>query len=257
MRIHVRNKGAFTLVELLVVIAIIALLLSLLIPSLGRAREQARRAVCGSNVRQIGLGLIMYALNNDDNLPLHTTQPWLHDVSYLTSDWIINSGASRKTFYCPSERKRRPEDPRFWNFSQAYADDYGPEPTDLTLRRSLYRVTGYFFIMDTIVGRSPAPRTGLNEPAKVWVRRITLPRPAAAELVTDTTYSNYYTEKRATFIEMPGSAQWLKWKITDDTNHLAAKGKPSGTNILFVDGHVSWRPFAQMGWRIGWPYHWW
>jgi prepilin-type N-terminal cleavage/methylation domain-containing protein len=56
-----KRKNAFTLIELLVVVAIIAVLVAILLPALNKARESARRTVCGSNLRQIGIGCIAYA----------------------------------------------------------------------------------------------------------------------------------------------------------------------------------------------------
>ncbi len=63
-----RNKSGFTLIELLVVISIIALLLSIMTPSLQKARERGKRAVCLANLRAIGMGLHVYAVDNDDEL---------------------------------------------------------------------------------------------------------------------------------------------------------------------------------------------
>jgi prepilin-type N-terminal cleavage/methylation domain-containing protein/prepilin-type processing-associated H-X9-DG protein len=60
---------AFTLIELLVVIAIIALLLSVVVPSLRMAKEVARRSICGSNLKSLGQGVFVYANSNNDLLP--------------------------------------------------------------------------------------------------------------------------------------------------------------------------------------------
>lgn len=66
---HMRRK-AFTLIELLVVVAIIVVLIAILLPSLGRAREQSKTVVCQSHFNQLGKSIIMYASSYGDTLPI-------------------------------------------------------------------------------------------------------------------------------------------------------------------------------------------
>jgi prepilin-type N-terminal cleavage/methylation domain-containing protein/prepilin-type processing-associated H-X9-DG protein len=69
-----RTRG-FTLIELLVVIAIIAILAAILFPVFGRARENARRASCQSNLKQVGLAFLQYTQDYDERLPLIADGP--------------------------------------------------------------------------------------------------------------------------------------------------------------------------------------
>ena len=94
-----KNKG-FTLIELLVVISIIALLLSIMMPSLNKAREAARRAICTSNLRQWTTAAHTYAVNQNDYFPdregsdgrFQFSWPWtyykVHSSGYIYTDMI-------------------------------------------------------------------------------------------------------------------------------------------------------------------------
>jgi prepilin-type N-terminal cleavage/methylation domain-containing protein len=75
-RIRHHHRSGFTLIELLVVIAIIAILAAILFPVFARAREQARKTTCLSNMKQLGLGFMMYTQDYDELLPAGASNWW-------------------------------------------------------------------------------------------------------------------------------------------------------------------------------------
>jgi len=106
-----RSKG-FTLIELLVVIAIIAVLAAMLFPVFARAREQARKAACLGNFKQLGLAMMMYAQDYDEVLA-----PFSHGAGYQGclgygggdgmrwADMIFPYVKNKQVFDCPSDQK--------------------------------------------------------------------------------------------------------------------------------------------------------
>ncbi|HEX8834260.1 MAG TPA: DUF1559 domain-containing protein, partial [Abditibacteriaceae bacterium] len=95
----------FTLIELLVVIAVIAILASILFPVFARARENARRSSCASNLKQIGLGLLQYAGDFDDKMPysFFGTSAATTPTNYKWMDALYPYVKSEQLFVCPSD----------------------------------------------------------------------------------------------------------------------------------------------------------
>src|SRR5215216_1456391 len=95
----VRQKRGFTLIELLVVIAIIAILAAILFPVFARARENARRSSCQSNLKQIGLGLMQYTQDYDEAMPII----WNGEGEWM--DAVQPYIKSYQLFVCPSDSR--------------------------------------------------------------------------------------------------------------------------------------------------------
>jgi prepilin-type N-terminal cleavage/methylation domain-containing protein/prepilin-type processing-associated H-X9-DG protein len=220
-----RNIKGFTLIELLVVIAIIALLLAILMPSLNAAKERAKRILCGSNLKQISIGLRVFANDNNNRIPepllkgattsggaraymvfyvnLSATsesdkidEVW--QLGYLFTDKIIEDG---KVFYCPSGT-RKYED---------YVGDFSwPYISDRTRSNPHVVRTGYSYV--------PSGRKKLN--------------------LSNGMYSHEYTSK---YSDLNSNAIMVADYVLslNSLNHKGTGNKSSGINALFGDGHVS------------------
>lgn len=109
------RRKAFTLIEILVVIAIISVLAAILFPVFARARENARRASCQSNLRQLALGFMQYMQDYDERTPLrHGAAPSLvtAQTPYGWADSLQPYLKSTQIFKCPSESGAVSDDPR-------------------------------------------------------------------------------------------------------------------------------------------------
>ena len=109
--VEVRNR-AFTLIELLVVIAVIAILSALLLPTLASAKAAAKRSGCLNNLKQISVGIFLYAGDNNDTLPttiITNGMPWSYQWRFfkeLTESYDGLDGPSSrqdKLFACPAD----------------------------------------------------------------------------------------------------------------------------------------------------------
>jgi prepilin-type N-terminal cleavage/methylation domain-containing protein/prepilin-type processing-associated H-X9-DG protein len=253
-----RTRG-FTLIELLVVISVIAVLMAILMPALQRARDQARRISCGNNLKQIGTSLHMYGTDYDGKLPLNSSGYWWWDVAYKTTDYIIGSGGSRDTFYCPCDTTKNGDMSVLWLFSQT--PPWGSRIEDVpeinpSQRESAYRVTGYFWLLDFKNGRGNPPR-GMPQ-SWHWPRTLNEKNAAGTELVLDATLSTAQDANlpSTSFTEVPGGL-YSSYRLYDRTNHVSRGNKPDGANVLYLDGHIEKRNFSEMMVRNNFtPYHW-
>ncbi len=226
-RIVVKKRTGFTLIELLVVIAIIAILAAILFPVFARARENARRASCQSNLKQIGLGIMQYTQDYDEKYPFYyhyydgsTYARWHDDIQpYVKSYQLL---------ICPSQ-------------SSANASSGG---RTTALFKSLYpnapeSLQASYGSNGVTAGTAP---TGFTA-SPVWVANgatgtatvslAAIEEPATTISNMDTVGASWDVESWSYVDFAPAAGRRV------DLRHL------EGANYLFCDGHVKFLKQSQ------------
>lgn len=246
-----RVRSGFTLIELLVVIAIIAILAAILFPVFARARENARRTSCSSNLRQLSLAVLQYAQDFDERMPRPWTgsEPdpkayWAGGGGWVTTwvDGVVPYVKSAQVFYCPSDkyRGRFATNTKYGQISygmNSYMNGFterwvGPRTTDHT--------NWLYYAPNTMPGQSVAQIVSPSH--KVLLGDVYKGSSYAGPVLIPeaSTWPNIYYAYPLD-IEFDKNTSWGSSASAAFSTSSPGVGRHlGGANVAFADGHVKW-----------------
>jgi prepilin-type N-terminal cleavage/methylation domain-containing protein/prepilin-type processing-associated H-X9-DG protein len=202
-------RRGFTLIELLVVIAIIAILAAILFPVFGRARENARRSSCQSNLKQIGIGIIQYTQDADEKLPPGYIVTASGNVAWPVL--IMPYVKSTQVFACPSNTRANSATPPKMDHTNSTI------PVSYVANGSRWD-----WEFGTNVHLPMNTADNFVSPGGMKLARVRSASQTLLVMENSGTTNSQHVHNPA----------WIDGTLIDFTNHLGM------SNYLFADGHV-------------------